>query len=367
MNPTRLVLLSHAPDAPSLSLVIADGRVLERRALEPDPTDPPEPMRTVVLVPGAEAVARWLELPVKTDAQAGPAAAFLLEDQLATPRERLHLTLGPLEADGQRLAVVVDRDVMEAWTDRAIALGVFPDVILPDHLALPVPEDGTAVAVGFGDTLAVRGERLALSAEADLAPLLLGDRPYRVLEDGAEIEGFLMAAALDPPVNLLQPASAAVAPPSAWSQLRAAAVLLGLLLLTPLALSMINTVRHGNAAAEADARAEAQARAALPRTTRIVDPEAQIQARITRLRSADGFAATAAGLFNALERAPGMELDGMTYLPGQPLRATVRYRHSGELDAFRGAAQQAGFVVETGGATAVDGRYVSAVSLRRGT
>lgn len=364
MSPTRLVLLAHAAGAPSLSLVIDDGRVVERRALEPDPLDPPEPMRTVLIVPGAEALARWLDIPAKTEAQAGPAAAYMLEDQLATPRERLHLTLGPLESDGLRLVVVVDRAVMEGWTDRALALGVFPDVVLPDHLTLPVEEDGTALAVRFGDTLAIRGERLALSGEPDLVPLLLGERPHREIEDSAAIEALLVAAALDPPLNLLQPTASVTPLPSAWSQLRAVAVLLGLLALTPLALSGVNTIRYNRAARAVDAQAEARAREALPRAVPVVDADAQLRARIARLSATDGFANFAAGLFTALEKAPGMELDALTYGPGQPLRATVRYRQPGDFDAFRAAAQQAGFVVESGGASNVGDRIVSAVSIR---
>jgi len=363
--PTRLVLLSHAADAPSLSLVIEDGRVRERRALEPDPAAPPEPMRTVMVVPGADAVVRWLELPVRTEAQAGPAAAYLLEDQLAAPRERLQLTLGPPEADGQRMVVVVDRAVMEGWLERAMTLGVFPDVVLPDHLTLPIPEDGAAEAVRFGEVLAVRAERLAFTGEADLVPLLVGERALREIEDPGEIERLLIAAALEPPVNLLHTASASVPAPSAWSQLRAAAVLLGLLALTPLALSAVNIVRYDRAAREADARAEARARAVLPRAVAVTDADAQIRARITRLRSSEGFASSAAALFNALERAPGMELEALNYTPGQPLRATVRYARPGDLDAFRSAAEAAGMTVETGGATVVGGRLLSAVSLRR--
>jgi general secretion pathway protein L len=364
MTPTRIVLLPHTPDAAALSLVVADGRVIERAELAADPIDPPEPLPCVLIVPGTEALARWLALPVRTEAQAGPAAAILLEEQLATPRDRSHLALGAPEDDGQRLVVVVDRAVLDGWIEQATSLGVFPDVVLPDHLALPEQAED-ALVVRFGDTYALRGNRLALSCEPDLLPLVVGERPWREITDVAEIEGMLAAAAAAPRINLLQTAPSVAAPTSSWRQLRAAAILLGLLAISPLALSAANIVKHDAAAREVDRRTDARVRAALPSAEPIVNPGAQLQARIERLSSGGQFPLAAAALFTALQRSNGMELDALTFEPDRPMRATVSYRAPGDLELFRAAAQQAGFRTESTGALSLGGRYVSEVTLSR--
>ena len=365
MQPTRIVLLSHAPDAPSLSLVAADGRVVERRALEPHPVDPLEPLPCVLVVPGAEALARWLDLPVRTEAQAGPAAALVLEEQLATPREQTHLTLGAPEPDEPRLAVVVDRAVLSEWVDRATALGVFPDAVIPDHLVLPAQTGDDILAVRFGDGYAVRGAQLALSCETDLLPLILGDRPWREITEADEIEAMLVAAAAAPLVNLLNAAPSVAALPSTWRQLRAAAVLLALLALSPLALSLVNTFRHNAATREVDQRIEARVRTALPAAEPNVNVDAQLQRRIERLRASDQFPGAATALFTALQGANGMELDGLIFEPDKPLRATVSYAAPSDLELFRVAAQQAGVRVEVAGAAPMNGRLVSDVTLSR--
>jgi general secretion pathway protein L len=363
MQPTRIVLLSHTPDTPSLSLVVSEGRVLERRAMEPHPAEPPEPLRCVLVAPGAQILARWLNLPVRTEAQAGPAAALLLEDQLATPRDRIHLTLGAPTTEGPRLAVVVDPGVLTGWSDQATALGVFPDVIIPDHLTLPEQSDEDLVAVRFGEAYAVRGRELALSCEADLLPLVLGERPWREVADAAEIEAMLMSAAAAPPVNLLNAAASVVAPPSGWRQLRAAAVLLGLLALSPLILSGVNTLRYEAATRRVEVAADARLRTALPAAEPIVNADAQLRTRIERLRASDQFPGAAATLFNALQRANGMELEGLVFEPDKPLRATVSYAAPSDLDLFRAAAQQAGLTVEAAGGAPVEGRLVSDLAL----
>lgn len=365
MTPTRIVLLAHTPGAAALSLVVADGRVIERAELAPDPVEPPEPLPCVLIVPGADALARWLELPVRTEAQAGPAAAILLEEQLATPRDRSHLALGAPEIDKQRLVVVVDRTVLDGWIEQATALGVYPDVVLPDHLALPEQDGEEALAVRFGEAYAVRGHRLALSCEPELLPLVLGERPWREISDREEIEAILTAAAAAPRINLLQTAPSVAVPPSTWRQLRAAAVLLGLLALSPLALTTARIIKHEAAAREIDRLTEARVRAALPPAEPIVNPNAQLQTRIERLSSGGQFPMAAAALFTALQRANGMELDALTFEPDKPLRASVNYSTPGDLELFRAAAQQAGFQADSTGALNLGGRYVSEITLSR--
>jgi len=79
-------------------------------------------------------------------------------------------TDGEPENDGLRAVSVVDRALMHRFLDRATALGISPDIVVPDHLLLLPPDDGV-LAVGLGDIVSVRGERIAFSAETELASI----------------------------------------------------------------------------------------------------------------------------------------------------------------------------------------------------
>ncbi|TPW04617.1 MAG: hypothetical protein FD125_1067 [bacterium] len=59
MKPTRLILIPALGSEPAPFLVIEDGVVRDRGLLELHPDTPPEPMRTVAIVPGSEVTIRW--------------------------------------------------------------------------------------------------------------------------------------------------------------------------------------------------------------------------------------------------------------------------------------------------------------------
>lgn len=349
---TRLVFLPRSADSAPYALdVSADGRILSYGALEAMPaTD----ARVVVAAPGAQALARWIDLPARTEAQARSAAGFLLEDALAAPRDATHVALGPVAASGRRLAVAVDKAAMRDWLAEIANLGLVPSALVPDHLLLPPPEPGQAIAAEVDGMIALRGDELAVTCEPELVPLIAGPRALVRLE-GKEVGATLARGALDPPLNLLQgefaPRSARRLGPSS---LRAPALLLAALLALPLLSEGVRLVRHAAAAETMRSQAEAAARAALPpEQAQARDPVAIAKARAAVLAGggAGGFPAMAAALFAGVERTQGLSVERMLYTPDGLMRVSVAYSDYSAVETLRAGLSSAGFQVEEGGST----------------
>lgn len=362
----RLVFLPREPGGqPWRLLADASGAVIARG---PPERGDPGGAKTIVVVPGAEALAKWVELPTRSEAQARAAAAYLLEDTLAAPRERTHLALGPAEADGVRLAVAVDRERMRAWLAEAAAAGIKPDVLTPDHLLLPAPADDSALSVRIGESVAIRARRLALTCEADLAAFMVGERSVRAIDTEAEAERALIEGAGQAPLNLLQGEFAPRAEISwSWAGWRRPLALLAAAAAGPILLYGAQTIRYELAANAARAEAEAAARAALPAAAAAAaDPVGLARQRLNELAAADagGFLAPASALFAAIEATPAAQLDQLAYTPDGVLRARVSYANYADIDRLRSAADEAGFALEEGETANAGGRLVTEIVLR---
>lgn len=344
MSFTRLVIAPAAPDAaPDYLIVDAMGAILERGVLPIADPSAVTPMRTVLVAPGADAAARWIHLPARNEDQARAAAAMVLEDQLAGGTEDLHVAAGPLEADGHRLVVAVDRTRLRSWLDGAALHGLRPDVVVPDHLALPPPEDEGVVAAPFGETVAARGERLALSVEPDLLPVVLGDRPARELT-AFERDRLLAQAVHAPPINLLQgefdPARSVRLE---RRDLTRAGVLLAAVLASPLLLMAATALRYELAAdaARREAAAQVQTLTGAPAGE---DPLGAAQARLLQAEASAGGgpAAVAAALYTAVEGVDQAQFESFVVMPDGSARASVSLASFQDAERLRQALRQAG-------------------------
>jgi len=85
MSRIRLILIPPSAALPATCLTLdAQGRVLTRGLVELG-GPAAEPMRTVAVVPGADVLIRWLDLPTGSSAQVAAATLHLLRDDLAAP------------------------------------------------------------------------------------------------------------------------------------------------------------------------------------------------------------------------------------------------------------------------------------------
>lgn len=359
MSRIRLILIPPSAALPASCLTLdAQGVVLTRGVLELGSGYAPEPMRNVAVVPGADVLVRWLELPSGSPAQMAATALHLLRDDLAAPSDRLTAVLGTVPTSGRRLVAVAGRSLLQTWSDYLASFGLRADVMIPDSLILPEPEDeGVLTAALFGADLALRGRELALSVQPDLAEAVAAGRAVKRIERTDEVERLLAAAALNPPINLLAGGGRRVeADRRGWKR---AAALAAALIVSPLILTLAAAGHDEWRARDTENRAEAAARRAFPD----IAPGADAVAEATRRLSTappGGAAAAAAALFAAVESVEGAELDSLT-VDEAGVRATVTYAAYQDLDALQQAMASKGMSLADDSTVDDQGKVVSEV------
>lgn len=341
----RLVLApEHNGDPAHFLSINATGEVVDHGVLHHGAPATKSEERTVFVAPGAAVLARWLDIPARTETQARAAAALMLEDEIGGQRDRTHIALGVRGEGDERLVVAVDSERMREWLALAAAYGVTPDAITPDCLLLPEPSQPDAVlAVRFGGLLAVRGHRLAFSCEPELAATLLEGRNWKVFEDEWEAERLVVRGGADLAVDLLQgsfaPRRAATRADRPWAL--AAGLVIGAGILG-LAAPLVAGLR-----AELAAR---RAEATIAKLTAGIDPAGKggaqgslraVQQRVSALRAglAGGYGKLAGSLFEVLEGAGTISVESLSLespAPGAPPGSVtllrVRLRHASAQD-----------------------------------
>lgn len=95
--------------------------------------------KCVLVVPGQDVLLTSVESPKGAKRrQLEKAVPFLLEDDLLTPVEQMHFSLGRVGPDGRLAVAVVARKVMDAWMAVVDQLGIQPYVMVCDTLLLPL-------------------------------------------------------------------------------------------------------------------------------------------------------------------------------------------------------------------------------------
>ncbi len=98
--------------------------------------------RDVLLVPSEDVLLLPVALPLPSPAKRLAALPFAIEDRIAERIDSVHLALGGQTPGGEWLAAVVAPEAMARWIATAEAAGVSDAALLPDALALPLPEAG---------------------------------------------------------------------------------------------------------------------------------------------------------------------------------------------------------------------------------
>lgn len=364
MSRTRLILIPELANAPAPYLIFDEaGGVLQRGRLALDDAETPPMMRTVAIAPGGDVSVRWLDLPVGSSAQVRAAALWMLRDDLAAAPDRVAVSLGrPVAAGQKRMAVVVSRALVQAWSDYLEELGVKADVILPDMLTVQAPEDEDALSAAvFGTGLALRGQEFAATVQPDLADLIAAGRTVRPVNDEADMERMMAAAALSPEVNLLDNGrQTRVAAKGSW---RLAAGLAAAVLLSPLVLALAQASRDGMAARRMQAETVALIEQADPEAARSPDPVVAFRQSTATAPPPGGIVAAAAVLFAAVQGVEGAELDIFVSDPEGGVRATVSYPAYQDLDAMKQAVAAAGMQLTDTSTLDDAGRVVSDVTI----
>lgn len=363
MKPTRLILIPTLGTEPAPCLVIADGRVRERGVLELHPVEPPEPMRTVAIVPGAEVTVHWLDLPPGGTAQQRAAALWMLKESLAAPGDRLATALGPVPPAGRpRMVAMVGLPLLQAWVDYLDALGVRADAMVPDALTVPEPdEDDRLSAVVFGPVTALRGRGFAASVEPDLVELVAGSRRVEPITDPAEVERALVEAAMAPAIDLLSSRDRTRGTVGrSWAL---ASAMAGLLAISPLVLVAAAAARDDLSARRDLEQVRVEIMRVAPDLAARPDPVEALRRRARTAPPSVGVVGAAAALFAAIEGVEGAELDLLIVDPADGMKASFTHGDYQDTQAIARAMRVNGLEITETGTVDDRGRIVSDITI----
>lgn len=361
MNGTRFVFLPLGAENPATYLTCGDdGAILERGSFPH--AEALAPAHTVLVLPGCDVLARFLELPDSAPVQMTAAARLALKSEIAAPLEELHLSIGSANSGGLRPVCLIDRVVLASYMDRAAELGIVPDRVVPDHMMLKEPEDDTIHAAFFGSQVIVRGRNLAFTCEPELAWLLVGSRPVHAVE--GDIEHILATSAMAETIDLL---------PRDFGRKRKGAITLGsfkrvaylaaALLLSPLALWSAEIAAGHFSARALEMRADAMERS-LPGAVQSGDPAAYARRQLSGMKIHDRYLLATSLLFDAVAQSDGIELQSYAYRNDGVIRAVLLHAGAPEIEKLIPVLEQAGVSATSEPATDSNGRAATALIVR---
>lgn len=303
--------------------------------------------RLVVLVPSSDVRLTSVQVAARQAAKVLQAAPYALEDQLADDVDTLHFALGARQAGGSWPVAVVAEERMQRWLDAFAERGLKPDLLLPDVLALPVPDSERYSLLLDGDQVIVRtaldGGFVCQREDLDLC-LQIADpdrrRTLRVIVPRGEgvdlsafgcpveplhgftspLEALLHGYRADAGINLLQGRfSAKENWLRLWQPWRGAAALLMVALLLAVGLHGLRAWQLGRELAELEARNVARYQQVFPAETRIVNLPAQLDQQLAALDGRGGggrMLPMIEVLAQALQSQPGLSLRTLQWRDG---------------------------------------------------
>ena len=345
MSPTYLFLPSG--DRPFRWARVEGDALLEGEGVPDTRTD-------VIAVAPAESVAlHWAELPTRSQAQAAAAARLLAAEASAAPVTDLHIAVGD-EGRPDRPFGVVGLDAMRLWLADLAKVGIDPVAIVPAPMLLPAPTEGYARAELGGEGV-VRGPASGFADEARLTELLTGGLGPVTLGRGE------IARALAAPSRALDLRQGPFARRRRlavdWALVRRLARYAVAILVVTLATDLVRIAKYSFGADVIEARADAVARQGLPRGATVTDPARQLDERLAVLRGpGQGFSATTAAVFAAIQAIPGSELTSFSFEANGSLRLGVTTATEAAVNDLKRAIERAGFVVNAGTFQSAAGR-----------
>ncbi|MCI4644847.1 MAG: type II secretion system protein GspL, partial [Hyphomonadaceae bacterium] len=247
----------------------------------------------------------------------------------------------------------------------------------PDYLALPDGGSTRMVVADLFDRTLLRHGHWGVAVPEDLgqdmAGILAGQRAD--VEETVQIKAEdlwteVCQGALKSRINLRRGAFAPRRPRSefSWRQFRGPVLLALATVMLAIGVNVYEGMSFRAAAADMRADTTAMFRTAFPDVERIVNPRAQLRARLsTRAGSDPEFLIVSAWLALARDAAPGVTIESLRYdnQTGEFV-LSVRYGDYTDLGALRSHIEAAGGRVEEGGSRqAVGGGRIGELTVRR--
>ncbi len=367
MSDVLVLIGGDAPFAPmAWALVDANGDL--RNSGMVDDARPPAaaPARTVLVLPGADARLKRLELPARSDAQARAGAEMMFGATL-TGGDTHYAVGAQQDKDGARLTAAISGERLTQWLARAKALGADPHVVVLDCTIWPTAEGEVVIAATDARTIVAGGRFGGFSIEPDIAPTLVarwlqevGAQHARIVVEGGDARAFargvgreLEQAPLPDPLATL--ARAAAAAPSYAPNLRQgpfapagrdrepfklwrfAALLLVAAVMLQVGSLAIAGWRDDQAAKQILEAAERDFRAARPDVRRIVNLRAQVAALANAMQQSQHHPVIVVSepVLGALRQQPLARLDEVSHQgPGREVRLVVSAPEPAALENF---------------------------------
>ncbi|WP_429236905.1 GspL family type II secretion system protein ExeL [Aeromonas salmonicida] len=337
----------------------------------------------VTLVPGSDLIFRRVSLPGKYSRQAAAALPYLLEEQIASDVDELHLVVLAHEGHDVDL-MAVDKEKMQTWLGWLEAAGLKSQQLLPDVLALPQAANGWSALQLGKEWLLRQGPCQGIVADEPLLAMLLAVEAEPVTIHShtpvppiptanwqaadPELPMLLLAkGALNCQANLLQgPYRPQTEYSRYWLQWRKVAVVAGLLLLAALTQRGV----HLYQLAEQDKALKAEIRQVytriFPGETRIVNVRSQMAQHLKLLGQTpqDGVLLLLTELAPTFAEVPGLKPQVLRFDAARgELRLQVTAPGFTEIERFRELAGKR-FEVQQGEVRSTEGKVEGALVLK---
>lgn len=337
----------------------------------------------VALVPGSDLIFRRVSLPGKYSRQSAAALPYLLEEQIASDVDELHLVV--LGHEGHEVDLMaVDKEKMQIWLGWLQQAGLKSQQLLPDVLALPPAADGWSALQLGKEWLLRQGPCQGIVADESLLAMLLAAEAEPVtihshtplpaipaanwLAADPELPMLLLAkGALNCQANLLQgPYRPQTEYSRYWLQWRKVAVVAGLLLLVALTQRGV----HLYQLTEQDKALKAEIRQVytriFPGENRIVNVRSQMAQHLKLLGQTpqDGVLLLLTELAPTFAEVPGLKPQVLRFDAARgELRLQVTAPGFAEIERFRELAGKR-FEVQQGEVRSTEGKVEGALVLK---
>jgi len=314
--------------------------------------------RLTLLVPSIDISLLAAQVPSSRRQYLHQALPYALEEQLAADVETLHFAIANTRPGTSILCAVLAKATLRNWLGKLAAVGLKPDVAIPDVLALPQQSGQWSLLLEANSAYLRTGPYSGLACDttalSHLLPQLIQQsgeqRPQRIIineipsagteQTRQELERYCKEMKLDfthatianalpmmaratlaaTPINLLQgDFSRRKQTQQLWRPWRAAAALLTLLLLIQGGITTSRYTRLSHQEQQLNEQIENIYRQSFPESRRIVNVRAQMEQGLQALRSGSGMQELPQLLLHAgpaLHR-PDIELRALQYTPEQ--------------------------------------------------
>ena len=339
----------------------------------------------IVLVPGSDVIFRTLTLPGRLTSQTQQALPFMLEDEIASDVEKLHITV--LTHQGQQVQIAaVEQEQMQRWLSWLTDAGLTAQQLLPDVLALPQPADDSWSMLQLGSQWLIRQSQWQGTVVDDnWLPIWMSSHEqlprlhsYTPASEAVTAEWQISLCELPLQLfaehlpskqsNLLQGSYRTVAPwKKQWTRWRLPALLAGFWLLLFVGNQSLEYRTLSQQQQQLQQQMTTLYRQLFPAEKRVINPREQLKQHLDALQKkpqSDSFLSQLALLAPLLQQTSGLELQQLQFDAGkQEFRLLISAKDFQTLEQFRGKAGVA-FETETTNMQNQDGQVRGMLMVR---